>query len=328
MAAGKKLTTLEFIERSTTIHEGKFDYSKVEYVNTHTAVTIVCPTHGEFRQKPYQHLAGSGCCACSGKQRTSQQDFVERAKQAIGDQYDFVRVVYKNLDTPVTIVCPKHGEFTKKPRLILQQRRGCPKCGQDRLIQKSRDCALTTPEFIERARTLHQNKYLYEKVQYTTGNAKVDITCLVHGDFAQRPANHLRGQGCPKCGDERSGGTGGYTQSYFDRTPEAKLAPAIVYLVDITINDKERCIKVGITTKTTDMRFDRSEYRDMTITPLHISYMSLYDAFVLEQRIMEQKKTERFFSNVKFSGYTECFKLSTKDDIIELMKGCGRDRNI
>ena len=27
------------------------------------------------------------------------------------------------------------------------------------------------------------------------------ITCPKHGDFPQTPSNHLRGQGCPKCGD-------------------------------------------------------------------------------------------------------------------------------
>ena len=46
----------------------------------------------------------------------------------------------------------------------------------------------------------------------------------------------------------------------------------------------------------------------MTIEPILTQYMSLYDAFTLEQRIIEQFAEYQFFSNTRFSGYTECFK--------------------
>ena len=41
-----------FIERAKKVHGDKYDYSKVEYVNTHTKVCIICPEHGEFWQLP------------------------------------------------------------------------------------------------------------------------------------------------------------------------------------------------------------------------------------------------------------------------------------
>ena len=43
----KKLTTEEFIKRSKEIHHKNDDYSKVDYVNNHTKVCIICPEHGE-----------------------------------------------------------------------------------------------------------------------------------------------------------------------------------------------------------------------------------------------------------------------------------------
>ena len=55
------LTTKEFIEKAKEIHGNKYDYSKVEYVNTLTPVTIVCPEHGVFQQNPKVHLKGCGC---------------------------------------------------------------------------------------------------------------------------------------------------------------------------------------------------------------------------------------------------------------------------
>ena len=57
----KKLTQEEFVERATKVHNGKYDYSKVVYVNNYTKVCIVCPIHGEFSQTPMNHLAGGGC---------------------------------------------------------------------------------------------------------------------------------------------------------------------------------------------------------------------------------------------------------------------------
>lgn len=60
----KKLTTEEFIECANKVHNGKYDYSKVEYTNCLTPVCITCPIHGEFWQKPKHHTRGEGCPKC------------------------------------------------------------------------------------------------------------------------------------------------------------------------------------------------------------------------------------------------------------------------
>jgi hypothetical protein len=64
---GKRLTTKEFIEKAGKVHGDKYDYSKVEYVNSVTKVCIVCPIHGEFWQTPNKHLGGKGCYFCGRK---------------------------------------------------------------------------------------------------------------------------------------------------------------------------------------------------------------------------------------------------------------------
>ena len=307
MAAGKRITTEEFIERASVIHNGKFDYSKVEYKNTHTKVTIICPIHGEFEQKPNDHLRGNGCHACSGKQRTTADDFIARAKLAIGDHYDFSVTNYKSLDMIVDIICPIHGAFQKSPRLVLQQHQGCPACGKDRHAMKAQERTLTYNEFVERAARIHGSKYNYDKVNYVGNAHKVTITCPIHGDFEQRPDAHFCGQGCPVCGNSLKGGNGGYTFEYFANNQEERTKPAVLYVVSI-MNGNELFIKVGITTKSLDHRFNRSEYKNMMIEPILTQYMSLYDAFCIEQHIIDQFAKYRVFSNTKFSGYTECFK--------------------
>lgn len=60
-----RLTTEEFIQKAREVHGDRYDYSKVEYVDSTTRVCIVCMKHGDFWQKPNIHLQGkqaaSGC---------------------------------------------------------------------------------------------------------------------------------------------------------------------------------------------------------------------------------------------------------------------------
>jgi len=62
----KKLTTKEWKQRAQYIHGEKYDYSKVVYHSINTKVCIICPTHGEFWQKPNNHVSGKcGCPKCN-----------------------------------------------------------------------------------------------------------------------------------------------------------------------------------------------------------------------------------------------------------------------
>lgn len=65
----KKSTTEEFVSKARLVHGYKYDYSKVEYINSKTKVCLVCPIHGEFWQRPNDHLHGKGCrfCSCLAK---------------------------------------------------------------------------------------------------------------------------------------------------------------------------------------------------------------------------------------------------------------------
>ena len=61
-------TTPQFVEEAQRVHGEKFDYSEVEYINTHTPVKIKCRQCGVvFMQEPASHLAGCGCPKCSKK---------------------------------------------------------------------------------------------------------------------------------------------------------------------------------------------------------------------------------------------------------------------
>ena len=65
ICAGNQLMNKEeFITKAREVHGDKYDYSKVNYINAQTKVTITCPEHGDFEQRPGTHLFGSGCPSC------------------------------------------------------------------------------------------------------------------------------------------------------------------------------------------------------------------------------------------------------------------------
>lgn len=62
----------------------------------------------------------------------------------------------------------------------------------------------STSNFIDKAKTVHNGLYTYEKTIIVKRREPVIITCKVHGDFKQLAGNHLKGMGCPICGRERT----------------------------------------------------------------------------------------------------------------------------
>lgn len=66
---------------------------------------------------------------------------------------------------------------------------------------------LTTRAFIEKARTVHGERYDYSKVEYIHSRASIIVVCSKHGEFNQIPDTHLRSiaGGCKKCSAEQNG---------------------------------------------------------------------------------------------------------------------------
>ena len=178
-----------FVKESVKKHGDKYDYSKVEYINTDTKVCIICPEHGEFWQTPYKHISGNGCPKCHGGVLYTIDDFVQKAIQIHNNKYDYSKVNYVNSQTKVCIICPEHGEFWQTPGSHIKGV-GCPKCyGKNK----------TTEEIVQNFISIHGSKYNYSEVYYTGIFNKIKIICPEHGEFMQTPHSHLHGHGCPKC---------------------------------------------------------------------------------------------------------------------------------
>lgn len=126
----KKLTLEEFIEKAKKLHGDYYDYSKVNYINNSTKITIICPIHGEFNQQPSRHIfkKGEGCPKCSVQRRTSTtEQFIEKSREIHGDKYDYSESDYKGADKKVNIICPIHGIFAQAASSHTRGH-GCKKC--------------------------------------------------------------------------------------------------------------------------------------------------------------------------------------------------------
>jgi hypothetical protein len=191
----KRITTTEFINRSNIVHNNKYDYSLVEYVNNCTKVQIICPIHGIFEQKPNDHMRNIGCSKCSITSPLTSQYFINRSNIVHNNKYDYSLVEYVNTKTKVKIVCSEHGIFEQTPSSHLNGN-GCYKCS---IVNRSIKCKDTISEFINKANIVHNNKYDYSLVEYDNSKLKIKIVCPMHGIFEQLPNGHLRGQGCSVC---------------------------------------------------------------------------------------------------------------------------------
>ena len=185
----------EFVERASKIHNGRYIYDKTKYVNAETKIPILCLEHGTFWMTPMNHLLGQGCPKCSGRGLTTSE-IVTMFREKHDDKYDYSKVVYNRMHEKVCIICPKHGEFWQTPNKHLLGQ-GCPKCA---IETRAEEKNIGNEEFIRRAREIYGDKYIYADTKYTKMDEKVKVICPKHGEFWQKPYDHLHGHGCPKCG--------------------------------------------------------------------------------------------------------------------------------
>jgi hypothetical protein len=193
--ANKRKTTQDFLAQLPEENHDRYDYSKVEYVSANKKVIIICKLHGPFSQRPSQHIYGRGCPKCGvesmkSKHRSPFDKFVSDANEAHG-QYKYNKESFVDYTTPTEITCPDHGAFKQRPRDHVNSKNGCPKCAGNKL--------LTTPEFVEKARLIHHDRYDYSRTVYAKSSEQIKVICSKHGEFTITAGYHLQGGGCPTC---------------------------------------------------------------------------------------------------------------------------------
>lgn len=281
-----KLTTQDFIDRARAVHGDKYGYAFSVYQSTHTKVFIHCKKHGMFEQRPDDHInkkCGCNTCGCTvtcEKTSLTTDEFIKKATQVHGDRFDYSLVDYKTSQKKVKIICKLHGVFEQKPNNHLNGSI-CFKCGLKNRSDKRRD---TLDLFLNKAKSIHCDKYDYSEVNYLGSQINIKITCPEHGYFLQLPNHHLRGVGCPGC-----------AKSGFDRTKVGFL-----YILRSCCG---QYMKIGITNKP-----DQRQVQLTRDTPFSFKRIELIkgpgeQVADLEKELLAEYQPAEF--NNHFNGYTE-----------------------
>lgn len=127
--------------------------------------------------------------------KTKKEKWLLKSNQTHNNYYDYSLVIYKNTKTKVNIICPVHGVFSQRAD-VHKNGQGCRKCSMDKVSKYRR---LTYEEFIHKCKMVHGDLYRY--FNYYGYKNKCKIECVkCNNIFEQLASNHLKGQGCPKCG--------------------------------------------------------------------------------------------------------------------------------
>jgi hypothetical protein len=192
----KRKTREDFIKEAIELYGDKYDYSKVDYINSSTKVEILCSKHGPFFKSPEKFLkAKQECLSCKGRLKWTWERFIKEANEFHSNKFKYPKQKYINKTHKYIIICPIHGEF--KQSIAHHLKGGCNKCAIELRNKNQRD---TKDDFIKKSNLLFGDKYDYSEVDYFNSQTKVIIGCPIHGKFKMKPNSHLNGQNCPKCG--------------------------------------------------------------------------------------------------------------------------------
>ena len=155
---------------------------------------------GVFASQKGNLKRGGSPCGCSFNpvwSEEQQEIRIRRYAEKRGYIFDGWAGDFKGNRTKCRLICPEHGLWESTTLVDVLWGRGCPTCGGS--VPHTRDT------FIKKSIQKHGDIYDYVAVKnFSSNTSKVEIICRTHGPFIQRVANHLRGNGCPTCGNEKT----------------------------------------------------------------------------------------------------------------------------
>ena len=242
------------------------------------------------------------------KLKYTTEQFVQKANKKHNKKYQYMNTIYAGAKKKVKITCPLHGEFEQAPSSHLAGI-GCAKCARDKQSERLNS---TKKTFVKKANKVHNNAYDYTNTIYTNVRTKLKIKCPTHGIFEQLPSNHLAGNGCPTCAKP------GWSYSAWKSTGEkSKYFDSFKLYIIECWNQEERFLKIGKTFTTLGKRF-----RHFSIMPYEwkLIIMEIGSAEYISNKEKELHNifsTHTYKPNIKFSGDTECFDISIKQNFKE-----------
>ncbi|MEB2468446.1 DUF723 domain-containing protein [Vibrio parahaemolyticus] len=301
----KRISAPTYVERLNDRYGRTWCFEVLDLKGSRSVVSFKCPLHG-YRKKSFENLMRGDlktpCPTCikkalprKPKPTLTTEEYVIKLKARYGNTLLYHLVDYKGCQSPVVLVCPKHGEFVKKRAgdLLRKGCTGCPACVSLLKIEKS---LKPFSSFVQEAEQVHSGKYTYIESSYRGASRKISVVCPLHGSFQLYARDHLRGRGCPVC-------SGGGRRR--DRTDLL----ASVYCVELEGNGS-KFYKIGFTTMKGLSRFSNARMDGLTfrvIDQIKLPYplARKHEKYLIEsntQHIVDKTNVLKYLK-----GGSECF---------------------
>lgn len=262
---------------------------------------LICTTHGTYKRKPIQALQSRhpciDCMRLLPKDNTKiTDDIIRKRVHSLKGRVKIHSIDGVGTFAPISISClenPNHNPLnTTSIDTLYRANYACHKCGSEagqparteglnKALKKT--LAKRKSVWLKEANKYHEKKYDYKLVDYRGAHEKVIIICPIHGAFSQTAGTHLTA-GCRLCANENLKGR--YTNTYFERYPEEKNKPAILY--HVKFDALGLCFyKVGITVNSIKERFAVATGTGFTHEVIKSKELPLYEAFLAEQKILK-----------------------------------------
>ena len=228
--SNKKLTKEEYVAKARAKWGDAYDYSESVYVAGLSPITIRCIKHNHyFTVQAGNHIStkqrrfSGGCPICaqerlsaaralrensimaqikkiraSKPKKTSQEIFIEKAKAQYPD-YDYSKVEYKDRDTSVTLICPKHGVVAIRPRTLLSKEKGKQPHGCWECCGMKKPALNNSEMFKEKVLAIYDEKYVFHWEDYKCKTSLIRVECKLHGEHKVSVYSILHGGACGYC---------------------------------------------------------------------------------------------------------------------------------
>lgn len=204
---GKNLSyTLEtFLEKAISIHDNRYDYSKVkaeQIINYKSKVPIMCKIcYYEFEITIYSHIyhQNDSCKRCSGQEQWNCNSVIKKSKELYGNRFELFfedieqKITRRSLIKVLCNVCNKMDEVTVTNHIYFG---GCKTCNN--VVPWSIN------KLISKSRLIHNDQFDYSNtnpLEIRNVKSLINIKCL-HCSYKWMSSikTHIGHQtGCPKC---------------------------------------------------------------------------------------------------------------------------------
>jgi hypothetical protein len=312
---GRKWTMEERKELLEKVQNSNYDYSEMIDHSCNTKTTFRCRKHDlKFVQRNTEAYGSkSGCPECkkensNHRQRKTVDQIISEFTNVHGDRYGYSLVDYHNWNTPVVIICKRHGKFKQLPSTH-KKGGNCPSCS----MQSRRESQFYPKAcFINKFEANNKHGFICDYETYMSYSDLVKVFCPRHSEtFYVEAYRAMKGVcSCPKC--KTLIHTDYDDLSYLNDDDKNKTC--MIY--HIRFND--RFDKVGITLNDVKTRFKNMKSDSGLQYEVITEYVTtLQNAVTLESKIksdMIDKGLAFKIHDLKklgIGGWTECYPLDS-----------------